>query len=170
MSSPTCRQPYAPTRRRPRTTILATLAAGLLALTTVTGCGGADGLQGTLRTADTQGEDGAPMVGGWVALLTAEQAAAFWDQSGLNRPEAGDLAHVEGRVRHEAVAESGGTLIPVDDDGKFTTSLTGPRHLCVLREFPQVDVLRGCAEMDLPADGTLDITVGDDGVQATLRD
>jgi hypothetical protein len=149
---------------------VAAVAALGLALTGVTGCGGPDELNGTLRTADAKGKDGAPMSGGWIAVLTPDQTADFLSQSGIDQPTARGLAFVEGRVRHEAIAETGGLLVPVDDDGKFTTTVTGPRQLCVLRELPQVDVLRGCAAVDLPAEGDLAITVGADGVAATLRD
>jgi hypothetical protein len=160
-----------PSRPRPagsaRATALA--AAAGLAVLVVTGCGGPDALNGTLRTADTRAKGGSPLAGGWVAVLTAEQAADFFDQSGIDQPNASGLAVVEGRVRHEAIAETGGTLLAVHDDGTFTTTATGPRQVCVLREFPQVDVLRGCAAVDLPATGRLDLTVGADGVAATLR-
>ena len=180
MSSPThaSRRPSRrPSRRRvrrgrvPRAVgIVALVTAAGLALTGVTGCGGPDALSGTLRTADTKGKDGAPMSGGWVAVLTSDQLADFLRQSGISQPSTRGLAFVEGRVRHEAIGETGGTLVPVDDDGRFTTAVTGPRQVCVLRELPQVDLLRGCAAVDLPAEGNLAITVGDDGVAVTLRD
>jgi hypothetical protein len=178
MSSPTRRpasslpssSPSSSPSRSRRAPVVALVAAAGLALAGVTGCGGPDSLSGTLQTADAKGKDGSPLSGGWIAVLTEDQAADFLTQSGIDRPSAEGLAFVEGRVRHEAIAETGGTLVPVDDDGKFTTTVTGPRRLCVLRELPQVDVLRGCAAVDLPAKGSLDITVGDDGVAATLRD
>jgi hypothetical protein len=158
-----------PTGRPPRATT-ALVAVAILALTTLTGCGGTDGLKGTLRAAPAHGKHGSPMTGGWVAVLTSDQLADFLDQSGIDPPGEADLAFVEGRVRHEAVTETGGTLLPVGDDGTFSTTLTGRRQLCVLRQLPQVDLLRGCATVDLPADGGLDLTVGDDGVKAELRD
>ena len=147
---------------------LAGLVAAALALAGLTGCGGPDAVSGTLRTADAKGKDGAPMVGGWIAVLTDAQAADFWAQSGIDQPTDDGLAFVAGRVRHEAIAETGGTLVTVDDAGKFTTTVTGRHQLCVLRELPQVDLVRGCAAVDLPSDGTLAITVGDDGVRAKL--
>lgn len=175
MPFPTRRPPHqwplpSPHRSPRAASGVALVAVVGLALTGVTGCGGPDALDGSLRTADTQGKDGAPMSGGWIAVLTDDQAADFWAQSGIDQPTPGGLAFVEGRVRHEAIAETGGTLLPVDDEGRFTTTVTGPHRLCVLRELPQVDLLRGCAAVDLPAKGWLDITVGDDGVVGTLRD
>jgi len=149
------------------TTALLALAAAL-ALTGLTGCGGPDALRGTLRTAPTKGNDGTPLVGGWIAVLTQAQANDFWAQSGIDQPTEDGLAFVTGRVRHEAIGELGGTLVPVDDQGTFTTTVTGRHQLCVLRELPQVDLVRGCATVDLPAKGTLAITVGDDGVRAKL--
>ena len=156
-------------RRVPRVAVVAVVTALGLALGGLTGCGGPDGLKGTLRTADTKAKHGGPMSGGWIAVLTTDQLADFLRESGISQPSAQGSAFVEGRVRHEAIGEAGGTLLPVDDKGKFTTTVTGPRQLCVLRELPQVDVLRGCASVDLPADGDLAITVGDDGVVAKLR-
>jgi hypothetical protein len=145
-------------------------AVAVLAGAAVTGCGGPDGFHGTLRAADTKGKAGTVMSGGWVAVFTPEQASEFWNRSGLSIPGAHDLGYVEGRVVHETVADSGGTLLPVDEDGTFTTTITGPRQLCVLRELPPVDLVRGCAAVDLPAEGELDIIVGEGGVRATLRD
>jgi hypothetical protein len=153
-----------------RAPVAALVAVAALALTSLTGCGGTDGLSGTLRTTEVKGTDGVPMTGGWVAVLTADQLADFLTQSGIDVPGADGLAFVEGRVRHEAVSETGGTLLAVDDDGRFSTTVTGPRRLCVLRELPQVDLVRGCVEVDLPDDGNLDLTLGDDGLRATLRD
>jgi hypothetical protein len=183
MSSPTHasprRIPGAPlgplvgsSRRRVRrvAAVVAVVAALAFALTGITGCGGPDELKGTLRAADTKAKHGGPMSGGWIAVLTTDQLADFLRQSGISQPSAQGSAFVEGRVRHEAIGETGGTLVPVDEDGKFTTTVTGPRQLCVLRELPQVDVLRGCAAVDLSADGELAITVGDDGVVAKLHD
>jgi len=149
-------------------TAVLTVAAAL-ALTALTGCGGPDAVHGTLRTAAAKGKDGAPMVGGWIAVLTDAQAADFWAQSGIDQPTDDGLAFVTGRVRHEAVAETGGRLLTVDDQGRFTTTITGRRQVCVLRELPQVDLVRGCAAVDLPTTGTLDIAVGDNGVLATLH-
>jgi hypothetical protein len=159
-----------PSRPSPSCGVVAALACVTVLVAVLSGCGGSDSLSGTLRTADAQGGHGAPMANGWIAVLTADQASDFWLRAGISSPGAGDLAFVEGRVRHEGVADVGGTLVPVDDKGKFTTTVTGRRQLCVLRELPQVDLIRGCASVDLPADGTLDITVGDNGVQAKLHD
>ena len=168
---PSRRPTYGSSRRRvPRVVAVGSVVTALgLALTGVTGCGGPDELKGTLRTADTKAGHGAPMSGGWIAVLTADQLADFLRQSGISQPSAQGSAFVEGRVRHEAIGETGGTLVPVGDDGKFTTTVTGARQLCVLRELPQVDLLRGCAAVDLPGDGDLAITVGDDGVVAKLH-
>jgi hypothetical protein len=156
-------------RRVPRVAVVAVVAALGVALTGVTGCGGPNELKGTLRTADTKAKHGGPMSGGWIAVLTTDQLADFLRESGISQPSAQGSAFVEGRVRHEAIGETGGSLVSVDDNGKFTTTVTGPRQLCVLRELPQVDVLRGCAAVDLPADGDLAITVGDDGVVGKLH-
>jgi hypothetical protein len=161
------RQPPRPSRRR--VPVVAVVAALGLTLTGVTGCSGPDELTGTLRTAGTKAKPGGPMSGGWIAVLTTDQLADFLRQSGISQPSAQGSAFVEGRVRHEAISATGGTLVSVDDEGKFTTTVTGPRQLCVLRELPQVDVLRGCASVDLPGDGNLAVTVGDDGVVAKLH-
>jgi hypothetical protein len=158
-----------PTHRRSRRPALAAVLAALAGLA-LAACGGADGVHGTLEAA-AAGDSSEPMTGGWVAILTADQAADFFAASAIDPPTDADLGFVQGRIRHEAVTDAGGSLSTVDDDGHFAVTVTGPHRLCVIRELPQVDLLRGCVTVDLPVDGDLTVTVtADEGTRAVLDD
>ena len=160
-----------PARRRPSTALARTGLVALLAgavAAAVTGCGGPDGLQGQVVAVE-KGRTGAPVPGGWVAVLTDDQLRGYLSRSGIDTPPDDQLAFVSGRVLHEAVAQSGGTLVAVDDQGRFPLRATGRRALCLLFSAGQVNVLRGCALADLPAEGTLSVGDGDAGVTASVR-
>ena len=78
--------------------------------------------------------------------------------------------YVGGRVLHDDVTRAGGTLATIDADGTFTLTATGRHTVCRLVEAPQVDILKGCAVVDLPAKGRLQLAVGEAGLRATLDD
>ena len=144
--------------------------AAVLALTAaaaVAACGGPDGLQGRVVSV-AKGRTGAAVPGGWVAVLTDDQLRDYLSRSGLDTPPADQLGYVSGRVLHEAVSQAGGTLVTVDDTGRFALRTTGRRVLCLLYSAGQVDVLDGCAAGDLPAEGTLTVGTGDAGVTASV--
>ena len=115
------------------------------------------------------GRRGPPVPGGWVAVLTDDQLRDYLSRSGLDTPPDDQLGYVSGRVLHEAVSQAGGTLVTVDDTGRFALRTTGRRVLCLLYSAGQVDVLDGCAAVDLPAAGTLTVGTGDAGVTASVR-
>ena len=94
----------------------------------------------------------------------------FLSGAGMDVPGHADLPYVGGRVLHEDVARSGGSLATVDQDGTFTLTVTGRQTVCRLVQTPQVDVLKGCVVVDLPAKGRLKLSVGDTGLQAHLDD
>jgi hypothetical protein len=150
-------------------TRLAAVAVLALALATSGGCAGADGIQGSLGGVRAGQAKAKPLTGGWVAVLTPDQAAAFLAAAGTDQPAPEGLPYLNARVRHEGVTDAGGALAPVDDQGRFTTTARGAQVLCVLREVPnQPDVLRGCASLTLPERGTLALTLRADRLDATL--
>jgi hypothetical protein len=61
-------------------------------------------------------------------------------------------------------------LVSIDEKGGFALSVTGRHTVCRLLQTPQVDVLKGCAVVDLPAKGSLKLSVGDTGLLARLDD
>ena len=157
--------------RRRRTVQLCAGLAGVALLGPVVGCGGPDRLEGTVRAVDDTGKHPEALAGGWLAVLTADQAMAFLAGAGADPPSPADLPYVSVRVRHEEVTALGGSLSPIDAHGEFTTGLTGARYLCLLREVPQqADLLRGCAQLTLPRAGRLEVTVGEGGMRAVLDD
>jgi hypothetical protein len=148
--------------RAGRAAVLVLAAAGAVAA-----CGGPDGLQGRVVTV-AKGRTGAAVPGGWVAVLTDDQLRDYLAGSGLDTPPADQLGFVSGRVLHESVTQAGGTLVTVDDQGRFTLRAPGRRVLCLLYPAGQVDLLGGCAAVDLPAEGTLTVGTGDAGVTASV--
>lgn len=154
-------------RRVAAATWVAMLALPMLALT---GCGGPDGLEGTVVAVDDTGKDDRPLGGGWVAVLGDAALLDFLGQAGIDVPGSGDLPYVGGRVLRDEVTRAGGVLAPIDEDGKFALTATGRHTVCRLVEAPQVDVLHGCAVVDLPANGRLQLSVGEAGLRATLDD
>lgn len=154
-------------RSRAATIGVATVVA-LAAAASTTACGGPDGLQGRVVSV-AKGRTGAVVPGGWVAVLTADQLRDYLSRSGLDTPPDDQLGYVSGRVLHEAVGQAGGTLATVDDKGRFPLRTTGRRVLCLVYSAGQVDVLDGCAAVDIPAEGTLTVGTGDAGVTASVR-
>lgn len=144
-------------------------AAGAALLLAVAACGGPDALEGTVVSAGAAGQDDQPLGGGRLAVLDDDGLRDFLGAAGIDTPPDSELAYLGGRVRRDDVTRAGGSLVTIDDEGKFTLRTTGRRTICLLVETPQVDVLRGCANLDLPATGTLTVTVGKDELRAVLK-
>ncbi|SDP65361.1 hypothetical protein SAMN04489867_3316 [Pedococcus dokdonensis] len=150
---------------RPCALVVATALALPLAA-----CGGPDRLEGTVVAVDDTGQKDRPLGGGWVAVLEDDSLTDFLGQSGIDVPGSADLPYAAGRVLHDDVTSAGGVLAPIDDKGRFTLTATGRRTLCRLVEAPQVDLLKGCATITVPATGRLELGTGEGGLTATLDD
>ncbi|HEX5427345.1 MAG TPA: hypothetical protein VFX00_03405 [Pedococcus sp.] len=146
---------------------LAGALAGFLAATLVLGaCGGPDGIDGEVRSS-TSGKDHA-LAGDWVAVLDEDSARAWWGLTGMDPPSAAELAYLDNPVRHGDVAQAGGALVQVDEDGQFRLEVSGVRIVCRVVALAQVDRIGGCARVDLPTDGTLRLTATKDGLRAKV--
>jgi hypothetical protein len=146
---------------------LAGALAGFLAATLVLGaCGGPDGIEGEVRSS-TSGKDHA-LAGDWVAVLDEDSARAWWGLTGMDPPSAAELAYLDNPVRHGDVAQAGGALVQVDEDGQFRLEVSGVRIVCRVVALAQVDRIGGCARVDLPTDGTLRLTATKDGLRAKV--
>jgi hypothetical protein len=163
---------FAATTSRARRRLAAALSGALLALpvVAVAACGGPDGIEGKVVAVDAKGKGDRPLGGGWVAVLEDDALLDFLTGSGIDVPTTEDRPYLTGRVLHDDVTRAGGTLAPIDEDGKFALRVTGRHTVCRLVEAPQVDLLKGCAVVDLPADGTLTLSSGDSGLRAILDD
>ena len=154
---------------RERCILAAVAAAVVVVVATCAGCGGGDGIQGSLQGVRAGQDKAQPLTGGWVAVLTQDQVAAFLAAAGTDQPAPEGLPYLIARVRHEGVTEVGGSLAPVDGKGRFTTVARGAQVLCVLREVPdQPDRLRGCVSLTLPDHGGLALTVRADRLDSAL--
>ena len=147
------------------TAVLLTVPVAALA-----GCGGPDRLEGKVVAVDDTGKGDRPLGGGWVAAFGDDALLGFLSGAGIDVPSTGDLPYVGGRVLHDDVTSAGGSLASIDADGTFALTATGRHTVCRLVEAPQVDVLKGCAVVDLPAKGRLRLSVGEAGLRATLDD
>lgn len=156
--------------RAPARRVRAGLAAGAVLLLVPTGCGGPDELEGTVVTVGTDDKDDQPLGGGRLAVLDGDGLRDFLGAAGIDTPPEAEIPYLGGRVRRDDVARAGGSLVTIDDEGKFTLTTTGRRTICLLLETPQVDVLRGCVAVDLPASGTLTLTTSSDELKAALED
>jgi hypothetical protein len=146
---------------------LAGALAGFLAATLVLGaCGGPDGIEGEVHSS-TSGKDHA-LAGDWVAVLDEDSARAWWGLTGMDPPSAAELAYLDNPVRHGDVAQAGGALVQVDEDGQFRLEVSGVRIVCRVVALAQVDRIGGCARVDLPTDGTLRLTATKDGLRAKV--
>jgi hypothetical protein len=146
---------------------LAGALAGFLAATLVLGaCGGPDGIEGEVHSS-TSGKDHA-LAGDWVAVLDEDSARAWWGLTGMDPPSAAELAYLDNPVRHGDVAQAGGALVQVDEDGQFRLEVSGVRIVCRVVALAQVDRIAGCARVDLPTDGTLRLTATKDGLRAKV--
>lgn len=173
MTSPSCSTPPARGRRaadaRGALGALGALALAL-ALFALAGCGGPEAIEGTVVAVDDTGKDDRPLGGGWVAVLDDGSLREFLGGAGIDVPSSGDLPYAAGRVLRDDVTRAGGILAAIDEDGRFALRATGRHTVCRLAEAPQVDVLHGCAVVDLPADGRLRLSVGEAGLRAALDD
>ena len=156
----------------PRRGLVGAIATVLLAvpLVTVAGCGGPDGIEGKVVAVDDTGQKDRPLGGGWVAVLEDGSLLDFLGKAGIDVPSSDDLPYVGGRVLHDDVTAAGGVLATIDEDGKFALEVSGRHTVCRMTEAAQVDVLHGCAVVDLPQDGRLQLSVGEAGLRATLDD
>ena len=152
------------------TAVLLTVAAVAVALAALAGCGGPDHLEGKVVAVDDTGKGDRPLGGGWVAVFEDDALLGFLSGAGIDVPSTEDLPYVGGRVLHDDVTSAGGSLASIDADGTFALTATGRHTVCRLVEAPQVDVLKGCAVVDLPAKGRLRLSVGEAGLRATLDD
>lgn len=166
------RRRHVPAGRPPRgRRILAAVAAAaaVVLVATCAGCGGGDGIQGSLQGVRAGQDKAQPLTGGWVAVLTQDQVAAFLAAAGADQPAPEGLPYLSARVRHEGVTGVGGSLAPVDGKGRFTTVARGAQVLCVLREVPdQPDRLRGCVSLTLPDHGGLALIVRADRLDSAV--
>ena len=144
--------------------------AGAVLVLALTACGGPDVLEGTVVTASTTGTDDQPLGGGRLAVLDDGGLRDFLGAAGIDTPPEADLPYLAGRVRRDDVTRAGGSLVTIDDKGEFTLTTRGRRTICLLLETPQVDLLRGCVVLDLPAAGSLALTTSTEELTAELDD
>lgn len=146
------------------------VVAGAALLLVVAGCGGPDELEGTVVTASTTDQEDQPRGGGRLAVLDDDGLRDFLGAAGIDTPPEEEIPYLAGRVRRDDVTRAGGSLVTIDDKGEFTLTTTGRRTICLLAETPQVDLLRGCVNLDLPASGSLALTVSTEELTAELAD
>lgn len=116
--------------------------------------------------ADDTGLMDRPDSGGWVVLVPVSSHP--WKPLGLPKPERANpavLAHAGFAVDPAAVEQMGGELVPVDEDGTFSTKATGGQLLCRLRGTSRQAGAAGCVIVELPVQGGLRLIFGEGGLR-----
>lgn len=128
---------------------------------------GSGGLVGHLSaTSDVAGQDGDPAVGGGglAVIPIAAMDGPFWDLAGqepITDPRG--WSYLVFQLDEAQVAELGGTVVPIDDDGDFRITVP-PGDYGVCRWPEEIGgAVTGCDAVDLPAEGKLEGTVGEAG-------
>ncbi|SOC52307.1 hypothetical protein [Ornithinimicrobium cerasi] len=157
----------------------ATLVLALLITVVVTACDdeveprgpSGPGVTGRAVLVDDTGLPPRPDGGGSVLLVPEALLGNLWSEVGLTEPD--DLAHVGFSADPEVLIGLGAQVVPVDRDGHFSLTRTGPHLLCRLPEpatsGSSVGRVRGCDHVDLPVSGALRVTWGEGGLSASLR-
>jgi hypothetical protein len=152
---------------------LGLLAAGLC-IVSLTACGDEDpaptsgaGVIGRAVLTDDTGRPDRPDRGGGVVVVPADAAADLWSQGG-QKAEPADLAHAGFRVDGAKVEALGGTVVPVSDDGSFRVAHDGLVMVCRLPASAESGSTRGCAWVDLPKSGALELSFGEAGFRASV--
>jgi hypothetical protein len=137
--------------------VLATLGCG------AGGVGAADGLKGRSVLTDDTGRGDVSDSGGWMLVMPAERISDL--RAAVGEPE--DLGRASFTIDRDAAEGAGGALVEVDGDGDYALEASGPTLLCRL---PAEGSARGCAEIDLPAAGTVVTAFGEGGFAAWMED
>lgn len=146
----------------------AAVLLGVAIVITVAGCArtpGGDRLPGRLVSVDDTGGGEHGIGRGWMLAVPADRAADLWAAGGL--PEApAALLDVRVELAEPEIDELGGVIAEITDAGRFRLDAPeGPGVICWLLSAEADDVMfsRGCAEVDVPSDGTLRATWGEAG-------
>ena len=127
------------------------------------GGGGRGGLVGRSVLADDTGRGDATDGGGWMLVVPAERVADLWRAVG--RPD--DLRRAAFTIDRAGAEAVGGALVEVDGGGDYALDAEGRSLLCRL---PAQGSTRGCAEIDLPASGSVVSSFGEGGFVAWVED
>lgn len=130
------------------------------------------GLRGKAVTvSDVEGTSDYPVEKGFVAAVPIERVRELWVAGGV-APSPKEPQHASFALGRPAFEELGGAIATLDDDGSFVLAApTGPHVLClVVPTFAgRLEGVQGCAEATLPATGSLRLTTGEAGLQATVH-
>ena len=100
-----------------------------------------------------------PPGAGLIAPLETARAA----ETGARKP--GRARPCGLAVDPAAVEQMGGELVPVDEDGTFSTKATGGQLLCRLRGTSRQAGAAGCVIVELPVQGGLRLIFREEGLR-----
>lgn len=156
----------------------ARLTVLLLASTLLGACAGSveprkpdgPGVTGRMVLLDDTGITPRPDGGGGMLVVPEAALPDLWPRVGMEGPE--DLAYAWFNTDPELLADLGGEVVPVDDDGHFRLTQTGRHLICRLRDPATSGAApggaNGCDLIDLPRSGALKATFGEGGFHANL--
>jgi hypothetical protein len=100
--------------------------------------------------------------GGEIVVIPETALTGLWRRIGPGEPD--DLAHIGFTLDPDMVADLGGEIMPVDDDGHFRLTHTGPQLICRLPDSSASPAfVRGCDRVDLPVSGAVTVSFGEGG-------
>ncbi|MEV4704026.1 hypothetical protein [Actinoplanes sp. NPDC049316] len=133
----------------------------------------ADGLTGKAAFLDDTGRGERPIDEGWIIAVPAAAVDDLWSTTGNKPISQQDLPYMAAPLNRDQVTQAGGVIAPLDDDGEFVLPAEeGQYLLCHLEPADIGDggVIQGCGFLTLPASGELEISRGEGGFRAAMKE
>ena len=110
-----------------------------------------------------------PLADGGGEIVAIPESVLPELQRRIGPGEPDDLVRIGFTLDPNMVAELGGEIVSVDDDGHFRLTHTGPHLICRLPDSStSTAFVRGCDRVDLPVSGALTVSFGEGGYRAEL--
>lgn len=129
------------------------------------------GVTGRMVLLDDTGLPPTPDSGGGLLAIPEAALPDLWQAVGEPELEGqGAFAHAAFDARVSLVADLDGEIVPVDDEGHFRLSRSGPHLLCRTSDTGRAGELSagGCDLVQLPESGALEATFGEGGFHARV--
>ncbi|WP_199516849.1 hypothetical protein [Nucisporomicrobium flavum] len=157
------------------TSLVVRTAAVLLLAPLVAACTGPshDGLTGKAVAVDDTGRGDSPIDEGWIIAVPAAAVDDLWSTTGNKPIGQQDLPYMAAQLNRDQVTRAGGVVAPLDDDGEFVLPAKEGEYLLCHLESADIgggEVIQGCGFLTLPASGELEISRGEGGFRAGIKE
>ncbi|MFI7597261.1 hypothetical protein [Actinoplanes sp. NPDC049681] len=132
-----------------------------------------DGLTGKAVAVDDTGLGDSPIDEGWIIAVPAAAVDDLWSTTGKKPISQQDLPYMHAQLTRDQVTQAGGVVAPLDDDGEFVLPAKEGAYLLCHLESADIgggEVIQGCGFLTLPASGELEISRGEGGFRARMKD